>query len=493
MSLVSSSVFSQAYQIDIAVNTTNDTVFLGHFRGNNERPLVSDTVVLRNGKGTFGANRQLPRGIYFLVCDGKMLFDFVIGDNQRFSIEADSADFLNLIKFTSSPENDVFYDFKRDNVSRQRQAMQLNEQFRAATTDDQRNELRTQRQELDKQRLKYLEDLIENNPNTFVAKFIRATIPIETYMPAPPVDEDGNLTDPSFQYRWWRKHFFDNFDIYDVDLLRTEIYDRKLMEYITTAIPQMTDTICFEIDKILTKAHQNDELFRYIMVTFFNHYSRRMREVIVDRGVVPENVYVHLAQKWFIPHAHWATEETIANVQKFVDEKSPNLIGKYAPPMETLMVLPQEHFRAAALDTAIKFDLHAGRMINDFRKELLTSKFTVLYFWDHTCGHCRTSIRELYNVWEEFHGSQMQVITVQILVNDKAGKGRWVDFVNENDLFGWINAWSPYSYQYKELYHLPNVPVIYLLDENGNIVMRGIGVEQVKDFFKTQADLANKQ
>ena len=480
------SAYSQNYEISISINTRNDTVLLGHYMAKSSATFINDTVVLRNGRGVFSGNRILPKGVYFLVSDGRLLFDLIIGDSQQFGIVADTADLFNLTRFTSSPDNEAFYRYRRYNVDRHTQLRQLNEQFRNATTDEERNSIRTQAQDIDSKGLEYTQKLIEENSDLYVSKVLRAIIPLQ--LPEHPRDEYGNITDSMYVYRWWRNNFFSNLDIFDPDMLRTQFYEEKLFEYIQRVIPQHTDTINAELDKILTRAHAvNDEVFRFILRNVFNHFAGSQE--IIRGSVVPENIWVHLAEKWFIPYSHWSTEEFIENLSNEVTKRKPNLIGAIAPPMEMLMILPPEHFRAAASDTAIKHDLHAGRMVNDFRTDnQLKNKFTVLYFWDFDCGHCRRGIQELFEVWEEYKDKGMQVITVQTVVSDGRGKGRWIDFVNEHNLFGngWINAWSPYSYKYKEMYNIATVPVTYLLNENFEIILRGIVTEHVKDFFENQ-------
>ena len=105
--LTNVSVFSQNYEISISLNTKSDTVLLLHYYAKKDRIFVSDTAVLKNGKGVFRSDRNLEKGFYFLYGDGKKLLDFIIGDNKKFGIVADTADFINLTKFTSSPDNDV--------------------------------------------------------------------------------------------------------------------------------------------------------------------------------------------------------------------------------------------------------------------------------------------------------------------------------------------------------------------------------------------------
>jgi len=247
------------------------------------------------------------------------------------------------------------------------------------------------------------------------------------------------------------------------------------MDFITRVIPQHPDTICAEVDKILAKAQANDEIFRCILISVFNHF-------VSSKVIVHENVWVHLADKWYIPFAKWSGDDYIEKLRKEVTDRKPNLIGNFAPPIEKLMVLSPEHFKAAALDTAIKFDVHVGKEIQDFRKEL-KSKYTVLYFWDYSCSHCKQGIQELYQAWEELKDDGLQVITVQI-VNTREAKGKWIELVNEYNMFGWINAWAPYTWEHRELYiGAKGVPRMYLLDENSMIILKDIVPEQLKDII----------
>ena len=483
------SVFSQKYEISISMKTKNDTVMLTHVFAKKEPVWLDTTIVLKNGKGVFKGNKVLPKGLYSIY-NNRRKYDIIIGDHQVFGIVIDTADFIKQTKFTDSPDNDVFFKYLNHNNERNKHLQQLSELYKNATSDAEKNDINAKRNILSRESLEYIDKLIEENKQLYVSKIIKSLIPILARLPEPPRDELGNITDPNFQYRWWRSHFFDNLNIFDPDMLRTEFYEDKVLEYMTRVIPQHTDTICAELDKILEKARINDEIFRCILVSVYNLYADS--KDIVRGYVVPENVWIHLVEKWYIPYATWSTDENIENLRKEVANRKPNLIGKHAPPMEMLVVLPTEHFKAAALDTAIMFNVYAGKIIEDFRKEL-KSKFTVLLFWEFTCSHCKQTIQELFKVWEEYKDDGLQVLTVQIHLTDRKDKGKWIDFVNEKNLFGagWINAWSPYSYKYKELYNLPNVPVIYLLDENFDIILRGnlkgnIGAETIKEFFDNQ-------
>jgi thiol-disulfide isomerase/thioredoxin len=167
---------------------------------------------------------------------------------------------------------------------------------------------------------------------------------------------------------------------------------------------------------------------------------------------------------------------------KEVEKRKPNLIGTTAPPIEMLMALPPDHFKAAMLDTAIKNDLHAGISINDFRKSL-KGKFTAILFWDITCSHCRKTIQELYTEYEKLKDKGLTVITV-MTVNTKEAKGKWIDFVNEHQMFGWTNAWSPYSVKFRTAYDISSTPLLFLLNEDEEIIGKRLSPEQLELFLR---------
>ena len=74
------------------------------------------------------------------------------------------------------------------------------------------------------------------------------------------------------------------------------------------------------------------------------------------------------------------------------------------------------------------------------------------------------------------------VITVQTVVSKEA-KGKWIDFINDHQMFGWTNAWSPFSNKFRDMYDISSTPLLYLLDEKGDIIGKRLVPEQIKDFI----------
>ena len=471
--------FSQSYEISLSIKSKNDTAILAHIFAKDEpKRTYGDTViVLKNGKGVFKGKKFLPKGLYYIYNDRKR-FQILIGENQKFGIEADTIDFINRTRFINSPDNDVLYAFLRSDIQRAAKSHQLGEQFRNAVDDAQKNAIREQAQALNKEKQELIQRLVRENEGLYVSKFLKALMPLE--FPEPPKDEQGRITDSTFMYRWYRAHFFDHLNIFDPDMLRTPLYEDKLLDYLKwftqTNYPfYPVDTICAENDRILTKALHNKEVLRCVLAIIYTHFAN-------SDLMVRENIWVQLVDKWYVPYAaEWRAN--IEDMKKNADKVRPTLIGKLAPPLDDLQWLPPEHFKAAALDTAIKNDIYAGKIIPDFQKNI-QSKYLAIIFWDVTCSHCKKAMQELWDVYEACKDKGLQIIAIQVL-QQKDSKAKWIDFINEHGMYGWFNAWIIYNQIWRDFYIYDlGVPQIYLLNEKKEILFKHVQPDQIRGFVE---------
>jgi hypothetical protein len=72
------------------------------------------------------------------------------------------------------------------------------------------------------------------------------------------------------------------------------------------------------------------------------------------------------------------------------------------------------------------------------------------------------------------------------------GKQKWVDFINEHELYDWMNVWSPYDYTYKVNYDIRTTPVIFILDKDKKIIAKSLNPKQTMDFLNTRITLDAK-
>jgi thiol-disulfide isomerase/thioredoxin len=277
--------------------------------------------------------------------------------------------------------------------------------------------------------------------------------------------------DDSIRFFYYREHYFDRFDPFNVRLLHTPLYEGKIMNYLTRAVPQHPDSLIVAVDYLLSGSKKDVELYRYMLITLFNHFAE-------SKYIGMDGVYFHMAEYYYIPDATWSSPEFLDKLEENLALNKPTLIGQPAPNL-ILRQVPEEHFGMAAQDTAIKRDPHIGQ---DFYMYDIKTPYTILYFWESDCGHCQKSTPALHEVYTRLRDKGVEVISVHV-INSIEGKEKWIDFVNENQLLGWINCWSPYSNEFRTLYNLQSYPQLFVLDKDKKIVAKRVTPEQAEQII----------
>ena len=460
-------LFSQR-EISIQIHGIHDTtVVLGHHFGNSIYP--DDTTLLdKNGKGTFKLQKDLPGGMYVVYLPTKTYFDVLLNGEKNISIENDTTDLFKNARFKNSRENEIFYGYQKYLSDKRGELTQISEQYKASKDEAEKKMLRAKMEASDKQVAARIDSISKAYPNAFASKFIRSTRNID--IPEAPKLPNGKI-DSTFQYRYYRAHFFDNFDISDPRMLRTPMYEGKVMNYIEKVVPQIPDSLYPELDMLIAKSRTSEELFRYMLVTLFNYYGK-------SQIMGFDAVQIYLAKKYYIPEATWSDSAYISKLKDYIKKNEPLILGAVAPDVK-LMIVPNTHFVEAANDTAAKRYPHVGQMVSLHQ---VKSNYLVLYFWDPDCGHCKKATPDMYKVFKTIKAKGADVIAIGTVFGE-AGKMKWVDFINANGLLEWVNAWNPYEYEYKLKYNIESTPQIFILDKNKKIQAKRIGPEQVEEII----------
>ncbi len=466
------------FEIKVKIHGLKDTsIILGHHFATMMN--ADDTIKLdKNGSGVFKGKKELPKGMYIIFLPSKTYFDFLVGDNQKFSVENDTSDLFKKIKFSGSKENQIFYDYQYLLSSKRDEMKKLQEQRKNASTDEGKK-IAEQMKAIDKDVKAYKEKVLKDNPNTFVVKFIKATQDIE--VPDAPKDVNGKITDSTFQYRYYRAHYFDNFDISDPAMLRTPLYEEKILTFIDKVIPQEPDSIDAAVDFLIAKSRTSPELFRYMLVTLFNHYAQ-------SQIMGFDAVTVYIANKYYLKEATWSDTAYITKLKSQVASIEPLLLGKTAPDIK-LVYVPADHFKAAADSLPMKKNPYVGDF---FMLSSIKANYIILYFWEADCSHCKKETPIMYDVYEKMKNKGVAVISINLLFGED-GKVKWIDFVNEHKLYDWINAWNPYDYKFKEQYDVKSTPTIYILDKDLKILAKRIGPEQCEEIINHYIEMDKRK
>jgi len=428
------SLSGQGYRIEVTMEgLSQDTLILGEYF--TSRMVPKDTIVLdKKGVGVFEDSQSFEGGLYLIYYNPNHYFDFLLGDDQEFTINADTSDLVGSIRFEGSDDNRIFQDYKNF-LQQKREELEKSQSLLAtAATEADSISIRDKQKQINREMEETMNHIESAHPSLFVSNFVGAT-----REPVPPEEllNGDRRHDDSVRYFYYREHYFDHLDLFDIRLLHTPLYEGKVKNYLTRAVVQHPDSLIIAVDFLLEGSRVSEDLYRYMLITLFNHFAE-------SKFMGMDVVYFHIAEHYYIPDATWSSPDFLKKLQDNLEKNKPTLIGQKAPNL-IMRQVPPEHFEMAAQDTSIKKDPHIGQ---DFFIHDIEARFSILYFWESDCGHCKKSTPALYQVFSRMKEKGVEVISVHV-INSIEGKEKWVDFINEHRLYDWVNCWSPYSNDFR--------------------------------------------
>lgn len=385
-----------------------------------------------------------------------------------FSISADTSLLLESLSFKGSPDNEVFQTYRKHLELKRGEINSIRKELSLAKNAADSSLLLDRQKAVDKEMEAYMNAVEEENASLFVSTFIGATR--EPVAPEKLLRNEARYDD-SIRYFYYKNHYFDRFDPFDTRLLHTPIYEGKIMKYLNRAVPQHPDSLIVAVDFLLEGAKKDPDMYRYMLITLFNHFAE-------SKFMGMDVVYFHIAEYYYIPDATWSSTEFISKLKENLDLNKPTLIGQVAPNL-LMRKIPPEHFMMATEDTTIKKDPHIGE---NFFIHDIQANYTILYFWEVDCGHCGKATPALYQVYSRLKDKGVEVISVHV-INTIEGKEKWVDFINDNHMYDWINCWSPYSNEFRRTYNLQAYPQLFVFDRDKKIVAKRVTPEQAEQII----------
>jgi peroxiredoxin len=448
------SVYGQSdYQLQFRVDGWKDTTaYLGHFYG--ESTYIKDTAKVNSrGEFLFDGKKPLGPGVYFVVLNKAKIFEFVVGKSQRFKMETSSSDYVKNMKVSGDPDNTLFFENWRYNIDRHLEAEPFIKTLKDSTlSDDQKKGARESVNKINDKVLAFQNDLITKNPETITALILKSNQPVQ--VPEPPKKADGTI-DSTFQLRWYREHFFDNFDLGNEALLRMPrpIYAEKINEFLDKLYAPNPDTLFQAANKLIGKAKRTQETYKYATWICMTKYQQH--EIM---GL--DAVYVNLYDKYVASGEmnFWMNDKLKKSVQEIADRTRKSLIGKTAP---NLIMQDANKQRRALYD--------------------LKSRYTILYIFDPDCGHCKEETPKLVSFYEK-NKSKLGVEVFAVSADTSMAKMR--DYIKTMNIkFVTVNGPRTYVGPYQDLYDAITTPSLFVIDEKKKIVAKKLPAEKLEDFF----------
>jgi peroxiredoxin len=421
---------------------------------------VADSAAVNKGMAVFKGKQKLPGGIYVIVFPGKRLsMDFLLDRAQLVTITADTTDLLLKTKVTGSPENDLYVTYQKYVAVKGKQLQEARVAYMAATTaqDSARHEADYTR--YNKELNDYRNNLMKTKPKSMMAVLFNAM-----QEPELPIKKPVTQQDSLVNYNYYKAHYWDGVSFMDDRVIRTPFFVPRLERYYREVLVQAADTIIKDADYKLLLARSSPEMYKYLLNWLTDEY-------INPKYMGQDAIFVHLFEKYHAQGvSNWLNEKQMQAISRRAYMLMANLIGEKAANLEMI----DSTGKPAAL-----YDVNAN--------------YTVVCFWDPTCGHCKEEIPKIDSLYRA-SWQQHDVKIYAVLTEDV--KKEWVSYTQEHQLNNWVHVYQTKAMAeannaaqkpgFRQLYDVEITPKLYLLDKDKKIIAKNLGWQQLHELLQVK-------
>jgi thiol-disulfide isomerase/thioredoxin len=190
----------------------------------------------------------------------------------------------------------------------------------------------------------------------------------EISIPESPKDEAGRVLDSNFRFKYYRKHFWDNVDLNDDALVNNPVFHNKLEFYFgKNMCIQHWDSVLYYAFDFCDRLKQDSKMFEYSVGWIASTFGK-------SDIMGMDKVYLYMLDRYYCTKnaagkspAFWVAEDKFEDMCDNLKNKLNLVIGARPPNL----------ILRDTTDTKW-FDFYS-----------LKSDYTIVYFWDPECGHCK--------------------------------------------------------------------------------------------------------
>lgn len=456
---------SKGYNIEVDIKDyEQDTLVLGYRLGS--KTYVRDTT-LRNDKGKylFQGDEYLKGGVYIILLKpDNIYFEFLVGNDEEqknLKISTRNRSDKNLVqdlKIQNSKENKVFVGYLHFlNDARKRAEVFEKDKKDLEGQEDKAAKLRIAQideelQKLNKEVTEYQNKIVQEHSGLLAAQLIKTAR-------NPEVPNEIQAQGQEAAYRYFKAHYFDNFPWDDARLIRTPVFEEKLEFYLEKLTIPQPDSVVLGVEELLQLAKKggDKDVYQYVASQLLNKYAG-------TKLICMDKVYVYIGKNYYCNGAaEWVEKEQLEKICENVTELQNVLCGSQAPPI-----------KLRNIDNGEEVELYSVK-----------APFTVVYFWDPSCGNCTKTSKALVPVYEKYKDKGLAILGIcsknwkeldQCKKKIEESKMSWVNLSDES---------YPLAYV-KKFYDIKVNPFIYLLDENKKIMWKRIDPDQLDDILERE-------
>lgn len=458
------STAQNGYEIPVTIKPfKNQKIYIGTYQGKSTI-VVDSTMVNQQGEGTFKGSKKLIPGIYLMVSPSKtLLFDFLVGDDQQFSIAADTTLPPGEYVYKGSIDNEINQSYSKFMTAKLKEEKEWKEKYNSAKTKTDSLQIAAALRAINKEVTDYQAGILKKYPSNLVSFLLNA-------MKRPTVPEIpvvNGKRDSLFAYRYTKDHYWDDVMFNDNRLLRTPFFEPKLDEYFSYYVAPQADSVIAEVKHMLLFAKTAKELYDYLLIKFTNKYMN-------PEYMGLDKVFVYLFEDFY---AKGDTSILNPESKKAITERAYNLmanqIGLPAPALNLT-------------DTSGK----TNSLYN------INAPYTMVVWWDPECGHCKEKIPKLDSMYRA-KWKKLGIAMYSIISNEK-NIPQWKVFMKEKHLSPeWLQVYETVEARkagekngrpnYRQLYDFQETPTMYLLDKDKKILAKKLSIEQFDEIIKVNS------
>ncbi len=435
--ILSLNCISYSQSIELNINNTNSKSASLFSLSGEKQTFVDSVSALTAGQFTF-TNENLHTGFYRLSFDKHKSITFLI-DGDDIEIKADADNISESLHAVNSESNKLYYEF-----------VQLNKDYKTKSelfqlilsrypkNDDYYDLTKQKLNELQYDYLKFVNGKSQKESKSFIARYIKSS-------QLPVISNDLQLEE---QLDYLKKHSLDNVDFKDDELIYSDCFTNKSIEYLTYfRNPQLPLGLLEQefqkaVDTLLTKANVNIFVYQHVA------------DYLVDgfRNFGFDNVVDYIIENYVVKDDLCLDEQTENSLQNRINQSKLLSIGSKAPNIS----LPDEN----------------GKEIN--LAEIKSNKI-LLIFYASWCPHCADLLPEIHKLYKEKNNFEV----VAVSLDEK--KDDWLNFISENNL-DWINLSDLKGWGSKasEDYYIYATPTMFMLDSDLNIIGKPTNLVDLK-------------
>lgn len=451
---------NEGYQIKVEVKGLKaDTVYLANYLG--PKLYYYDTTASEKASQyVFAGDEPIKAGMYAFVANGRKLFDLLV-EEQRFSLVTKKKQPVRNLKVNNSPNNQAFYNYIRHIRKQKSKAQPWRKKMKKAKGKE-KEKLKVKLDALDQKVRRYQKKMAEKHQDLLAGKIFKASISVSD--PKAP-DSLSKKETRRYEHQYYKEHFLDNVALKDERLARTPIIGNKIKTYFGRFVTEQPDSAIKAAERVLSRVKEGTDMYKYVVPFITNKY--------LDSDIMGmDAVFVHMAENYYFDgKSFWMSEKNLKDWKERVEKVKPLLVGKKAP----IITLTDTNGNFIPLS---KMD----------------AQYTVLYFWDPECGHCKKATPKLKKAYDTLKSKGVKVYAVGTPLKNQ----KWKKYIRKHDL-SWTNVSdnpdinnNPREYldrtdlksmNFRKTYDIYSTPRIFLLDEDKKIIAKKLGIDQVVKYI----------